>query len=112
MLRMNDDLNIVVIANTNLGYLYGIDMVMGLTYIMSMLEVIYALIKFTQGCKTYVCDFVIVVKMCCVKLYNMYSYPKTITKRTISRHSWTFMHVPIITCSLIGGLILEPTSNM
>lgn len=46
---MNDDLNIVVVAKTNLGYLYDIEVVMGLTCIMSMLEAIHELIKFAQG---------------------------------------------------------------
>lgn len=39
--RMNDDLNIVATTKTNLVYLYDIEMVMGLTYIMLMLEVVY-----------------------------------------------------------------------
>lgn len=68
VLKMNDDLKIVVSTSTNLGCLYGIEVVMGLTCIMSMLKVTHALIKFVQGCKTYVCVFVIFVKMCCVKL--------------------------------------------
>ncbi len=97
MLKMNDDLNIVAYTSTNLGYLYGIEAMMGLTCIMLMLEVIHVLIKFVQGHKTYVCVFVIVVKMCCVELYKNVFIPKNNTRRTISRHSWTFRHVPIIT---------------
>jgi hypothetical protein len=37
-----------------------------------MLEAIDALTKFTLVCDTYVFDFVNVVKLCCVELYNMY----------------------------------------
>jgi len=37
-----------------------------------MLEVIDALTKYTLMCDTYVFDYVNVVKLCCVKLYNMY----------------------------------------
>jgi hypothetical protein len=98
MFKMNDDLNIVVLTSINLKYLYGIKVVMGLTCIMLMLEVIHALIKFVQGRKTYVCVFVIVVKMCCVELYKNVFKPKKKTMKTISRHYWTFMHVPMITC--------------
>jgi len=46
---MNDDLIIVVVAKTNVGYLSDIEVVMGLTYIMSMLEAVHVLIKFAQG---------------------------------------------------------------
>jgi hypothetical protein len=41
VVRMNDDLNIVATTKTNLVYLYDIELVMGLTYIMLMLEVVY-----------------------------------------------------------------------
>jgi hypothetical protein len=49
---------------------------MGLACIMFLLELVHALIKFAQVCDTFVCDFVIVVKMCCAKFYNMYFDPK------------------------------------
>jgi hypothetical protein len=49
---------------------------MGLACIMFLLESIHILIKFAQVCDTFVCDFVIVMKMCCVELYNMYFDPK------------------------------------
>ncbi len=55
---MNDDLNIVATTKTNLVYLSNIELVMGLTYIMLMLEVVHVQIKFAQGQETYVCDFV------------------------------------------------------
>jgi hypothetical protein len=45
---------------------------MGLMGIMPMLEAIYAITKFTLMCDTFVFDFVNVVKLCCVELYNMY----------------------------------------
>jgi hypothetical protein len=47
-------------------------MVMGLACIMVLLELIHVFIKFTHAYDAIVCDFVIVVKMCCAKLYNMY----------------------------------------
>jgi hypothetical protein len=45
---------------------------MGLMGIMPMLEAIDALTKFALVCDTFVFDFVSVVKLCCVELYNMY----------------------------------------
>jgi hypothetical protein len=45
---------------------------MGLMGIMPMLEAIDALTKFTLVCDTFMFDFVSVVKLCCVELYNMY----------------------------------------
>ncbi len=49
---------------------------MGLICIMLLLELVNALIKFAQARDTFVCDFVIFVKMRCVELYNMYVNPK------------------------------------
>jgi hypothetical protein len=35
-------------------------------------------LSFLQGCKIYVCVFVIIVKMCCVELYKNVFIPKKI----------------------------------
>jgi hypothetical protein len=43
---MNDDLHIMVVTKTNLQHLYDVEVVMGLTCIMPLLEAIHALIKF------------------------------------------------------------------
>ncbi len=59
---MHDDLHVVVVAKTNLQYICDIEVVMGLAYIMPLLELVHALIKFVQAHDTFVCDFVIVVK--------------------------------------------------
>jgi hypothetical protein len=73
VVKMCDNLHIVATTKTNLQYLCDIEVVMGLTYIMPLLESVHVLIKFTQTHDTFLCDFVNVVKMCCVELYNMYS---------------------------------------
>jgi len=54
MVHMNNDLNCVVVTKTNLEYLCDIEMVIRLMCIMPMLEVVHALIKFIQACKTFV----------------------------------------------------------
>jgi len=70
MVHMNNDLNYVVATKTNLEYLCDVEVVMGLMCIIPMLKVVHVLIKFVPTCNTFVCDFVIVVKLCCVKLYK------------------------------------------
>jgi len=77
MVHMNNDLNCVVATKTNLEYLCDVEVVMGLMCIMPMLKAIHAFIKFVRACDTFVCDFVIVVKLCCAKLYKLYSNPET-----------------------------------
>jgi hypothetical protein len=68
----NNNLHIVATTKMNLQYLCDIEVVMGLANIMPLLESVHVLIKFTQAHDTFLCDFVTVVKMCCVELYNMY----------------------------------------
>jgi len=70
---MHDDLHIVATIKTNLQYLCDIEVVMGLACTMPLLESVHVLIKFVQAHDTFVCDFFIAVKMCCVELYIMYS---------------------------------------
>jgi hypothetical protein len=72
VVNTHDNLHIVAATKTNLQYLCDIEVVMGLAYIMPLLESAHALIKFAHAHDTFVCDFVTVVKMCCVELYNMY----------------------------------------
>jgi hypothetical protein len=73
VVNMHDNLHIVATTKTNLQYLCDIEVVMGLANIMPLLESVHVLIKFAQAHDTFLCDFVIVVKMCYVELYNMYS---------------------------------------
>jgi hypothetical protein len=69
---MNNDLNHVVVTNTNFEYLCDIEVIMGLMCIKPMLKALCALIKFAHACDTFVCDFVTNVKLCCVKLYKLF----------------------------------------
>jgi hypothetical protein len=69
---MTDDMNVMVVTQTNLGYLCDIKVVVGLTCIMFFLKVVHVLIRFAQLKDNFVCDFVTFVKMCCAELYNMY----------------------------------------
>jgi hypothetical protein len=38
-----------------------------------LLELVHAHIKFAHGHHTFVCDFVVAMKMWCAELYNIYS---------------------------------------
>jgi hypothetical protein len=77
MVHMNNDLNRVVPTKINLECLCDVEVVMGLMCIMPMLKAVHALIKFVQTCDTFVCDFVTIVKLCCAKLYKLYSNLET-----------------------------------
>jgi hypothetical protein len=65
-----------------------------------MLKVIDALTKYTLMCDTYVFDYVSVVKLCCVKLYNMYLDLET---KYAQKKSSLFLWM--ISCLLHGWLI-------
>jgi hypothetical protein len=49
VVKMNNDLHIMIATKTNLQQFYDVEVVMGLTCIMPLLEAIHALIKFVQA---------------------------------------------------------------
>jgi hypothetical protein len=49
VVKMNDDMNIVVATKSNLKYLCDVEVVLGLTCIMPLLEAMHAFIKFAQA---------------------------------------------------------------
>jgi hypothetical protein len=57
---------------TNYEMLCDIEIVLGLTCLLPMLEVVQGLNKYAQNKKTFICDFVDNVKLCQVDLHNMY----------------------------------------
>ncbi len=63
----NDDMNMMVVAKTNMGYLCDIEIIMGLICIMPLLKAMHTLGKFVQGQNTFVCEFVTSIKICCVE---------------------------------------------
>lgn len=62
---MNDGLHAIEARRSNFEFVRDVQVVMGLIYIMPMLEILHGFIKFTQSCDIFVCDFVITIKMCC-----------------------------------------------
>jgi len=57
---------------TTVKLLCDVEVVMGFTCIMPMLEVVHEVIKFAQSSNTFVCDFVEAMNICCVCLYSLY----------------------------------------
>jgi lipopolysaccharide/colanic/teichoic acid biosynthesis glycosyltransferase len=47
----------------------------GLSYFMPLIEAVNALIKFAQGGNVFICDFVVVIKICQIKFYMVYFNP-------------------------------------
>jgi hypothetical protein len=72
VVRKNDDFHAILITKTIIELLCDVEVVMGFTCIMPMLEVVHEVIKFAQSCNMFVCDFVEAMNMCCVYLYSLY----------------------------------------
>jgi len=97
MLKMNDDLSIVVLISINIGYLYGIEVVMGLTCIMLKLEVIHALISLCKVAKLMYVFLWLLLRCVVLNYTKMNSYPKKILGgpfQGILRP----LCIPVITC--------------
>jgi hypothetical protein len=59
-------------TRSNLQKLLDLELILGLHGILPLCESIHTLIKYTQGKDVYICDFVEAIKMCKVKLYELY----------------------------------------
>jgi hypothetical protein len=70
---MSDDAISIPNAKTNYKLLCNVEIVMGLTCMLPMLEAIYSLNKLVSNKDTFIRDFIVaIVKMCEVELYTMY----------------------------------------
>jgi len=96
----------IVATKTNLQYLCDVEVLLGLTCIISFLEVVHAFIKFAQAQDCFVCDFNTSVNTCCAELY-MYFDPEKNNFMNTSRPSWTSMKALMTSSSLLGGQILQ-----
>ncbi len=72
MIQMFDEQTSHDIATTSLELLCDVEMFLGLTCIIPMLEFVQGLSKFAQNRDIFICDFVVVVKECEAQLYQMY----------------------------------------
>lgn len=96
VVHMNSDLNHVVATKTNLKYLRDIEVIMGLTCIMPMLEEIHALIKFIHAHDT-LCVILWLLLNCVVQNYaSCILIQGQSMNKNISKHSWTCMITTMI----------------
>ncbi len=70
--KLNDNVARVFSARTNYELLCNVEIVMGLTCVLPMLEVIQSMSKLVQNKDTFICDYVAAVKLGQVELYTMY----------------------------------------
>ncbi len=64
---MNDDVAKVLSAKTNYELLCNVEITMGLTCVLPMLEAIQSLSKLAQNRDTFICDYVVAMKLCQAK---------------------------------------------
>jgi predicted glycosyltransferase involved in capsule biosynthesis len=66
------------ITKSSLELFCDVEVFLGLTCIIPMLELVQSLSKFAQNQDIFICDFVTIVKKCEAQLYQMYYYQQTI----------------------------------
>jgi hypothetical protein len=69
-MKMRLEAPIITLAKSNLYLLTNVETLLGLNAIMPLFEVVHSLIKFTQLCDMFVCDFIVVVKICERNVYH------------------------------------------
>ncbi len=72
IMKMSEDLPTNHVATTNYELLCDVETIMGLTCVLPMLEVVQNLNKRVQNKVCFVCDFVAVMKLIQVDIYNLY----------------------------------------
>jgi len=76
---MATNCSLMELTKTNLLNLCDIVTILGLPCILHMLEFIYALMKFAQAIDVFVCDYIVVIKICtkCVDIQTLPSRLQT-----------------------------------
>jgi hypothetical protein len=64
-------------TNANLVNLCDVGTILGLPYVLPMLESVSALMKFVQTRDVFVCDYIATIKIYQANLYKMYNDPTT-----------------------------------
>ncbi len=76
LMKMAEDVVVNEYATANYELLCDIETILGLTYLLPILEALQGLSKYVQNKETFICDFVGSVKLCQVDLHNMYCNEK------------------------------------
>jgi len=66
-----------ILAKANLDLLCDVEIFLGLTCILPLLECMQFLLKFAQAQDVFICDFIDAIKACERDLYRMYVDPFT-----------------------------------
>jgi hypothetical protein len=77
VLKMHMDAPSLATAKANLNLLCEIELLLGLTCILPMLEALTYLMKFSQQTTCFVCDMVAAIKLCQADLFSWYVDPDT-----------------------------------
>jgi hypothetical protein len=55
------------------GLLIDIHLIFGLDVMLPFMEAMQSFLKFSQRRNTFICDFIVVMKVCQVQLYSLYT---------------------------------------
>jgi hypothetical protein len=72
IMKMSKDLPTNLVATTNYELFCDVETMMGLTCVLPMLEVVQSLNKLAQNEYCFICDFVVIVKLTQIDLYDLY----------------------------------------
>ncbi len=72
VMKLFEDLPINHVATTNYELFCDVETMMGLTCVLLMLEVVQSLNKLAQNRDCFICDFVAIMKLTQIDLYNLY----------------------------------------
>ncbi len=72
VVKMNDEVTNTPNAKINYEFLWDMEIVMGLTCVLPMLETVHSLNKLAQNWDIFICDYVAITELCQTKLYTMY----------------------------------------
>jgi len=75
IMKMSHDNVSIAQVRFKLDFLCDFHILMGLSYLMPLLEAMNASIKFVQGGDVFICDFVTTIKICKTNFYMVYSSP-------------------------------------
>jgi len=79
IVKMITNCSLMELTKTNLLNLCDIVIILGLPCNLPMLEFVYALMKFAQAIDVFVCDYIVVIKICtkCVDIQTLPSRLQT-----------------------------------
>jgi hypothetical protein len=74
IVKMTTNCSLVESTNTNVLNLCDIVTILGLPCKLPMLEFVYALMKFAQAIDVFVCDYIVIIKIC-TKCVDIQTFP-------------------------------------